>query len=108
MEFGTKIKDLRIAHDETLSELGSKINFNYSNLSKIERGERKPTIELLEQISRIYNVPISFFFKEEKFQEQLMDPKWLKTIDYIKSKGYEPEEVEKIIDFIEIIREKRN
>ena len=43
-----KIKDIRLKNGLTLEELGDRINFNYSNLSKIERGVRTPTLELLE------------------------------------------------------------
>lgn len=62
---GERIKKLRKQHKHTLQDLGDKLNFNYSNLSKIERGERKPSLDLLEQIADLYNVSVSFILDEE-------------------------------------------
>ncbi|MEH7354816.1 helix-turn-helix transcriptional regulator [Neobacillus drentensis] len=53
MDIGNRIKKLRERHGLTLEEIGEKVHFNYSNLSKIERGVRKPTLELLEQLSEL-------------------------------------------------------
>ncbi|MDN4526739.1 helix-turn-helix domain-containing protein [Fictibacillus fluitans] len=63
---GQRMKTLRLEHGVTLQELGKEIQFNYSNLSKIERGSRMPSVELLSKLSQFYNVEISFFFEEEK------------------------------------------
>ncbi len=67
-DLGKKIKELRLKNGDTLRELGDKLNFNFSNLSKIERGERKPTIELLQSISDLYNKPISYFLGSVELQ----------------------------------------
>lgn len=63
---GERIKDLRLEHGLTLKELGGAINFNYSNLSKIERGNRKPAIDVLESLSNYFNIDISHFFNSGK------------------------------------------
>ncbi len=68
-DLGRKIKELRMKNGDTLRELGDKLNFNFSNLSKIERGERKPTIELLQSISEIYHKPISYFLGDIELQD---------------------------------------
>ena len=62
---GDRVKDLRIQKGLTLKELGEAIHFNYSNLSKIERGVRKPNIELLESLAKFFNVEISYFFTDD-------------------------------------------
>jgi len=66
---GLKIKKLRTKNGDTLRELGEKLNFNFSNLSKIERGERNPTIELLRSICEIYHTPISYFLGDIEMQD---------------------------------------
>ncbi|MDE5413776.1 helix-turn-helix domain-containing protein [Alkalihalobacterium chitinilyticum] len=63
---GERIKSLRLEHGMTLKELGDAIEFNYSNLSKIERGNRKPAIEVLESLSTFFNIDISYFFNGQK------------------------------------------
>ena len=59
-----KIKALRKKHGDTLKELSRKINYDYSNLSKIERGIYQPSLELLKKISEVYSVAMNYFFEE--------------------------------------------
>jgi transcriptional regulator with XRE-family HTH domain len=59
-----KIKVLRKKHNDTLKDLSNKINYDYSNLSKIERGIYQPSLELLKKIANIYNVDMNYFFEE--------------------------------------------
>ncbi|MFS0864092.1 helix-turn-helix domain-containing protein [Fredinandcohnia sp. 179-A 10B2 NHS] len=66
-DFGEKLKKLRTKNDDTLRQLGAKLNIDHSNLSKIERGERKPNIELLQSICKLYNTPMSYFLGEVEF-----------------------------------------
>lgn len=105
---GTIIRDLRKKHKHTLEQLGEKIDFNYSNLSKIERGERNPTFELLQALSELYDVPMSYFFREREQSNLLKEEsEWYTVIKESEDKGYTPEEVKEIIQFVENIR-KRN
>ncbi|HEQ3529530.1 helix-turn-helix domain-containing protein [Bacillus cereus] len=53
-----KIKETRIKFGDTLQSLAEKINYDYSNLSKIERGVYTPTVDLLQKIATVYNVEI--------------------------------------------------
>lgn len=61
-----KIKALRKHHGDTLKNLANKINYDYSNLSKIERGLYEPSLELLRKIAEVYNVEMTYFFEENK------------------------------------------
>ncbi|QOR65495.1 helix-turn-helix transcriptional regulator [Cytobacillus suaedae] len=63
---GDRIKELRIERGMTLKELGEAVQFNYSNLSKIERGSRKPAIDFLEDLSNYFDIDISYFFSYQK------------------------------------------
>lgn len=55
----TRIKEVRNRFGDTLQSLAEKIDYDYSNLSKIERGIYKPSLELLDKIALVYNVHIS-------------------------------------------------
>ncbi|WP_078412195.1 helix-turn-helix domain-containing protein [Priestia abyssalis] len=57
-----KIKEIRKKNGDTLKELAKKINYDYSNLSKIERGLYEPSLSLLQKIADVYNVNVSHFF----------------------------------------------
>ena len=53
-----KIKETRKRFGDTLQSLAKKINYDYSNLSKVERGVYTPTLELLHKIATVYNMEI--------------------------------------------------
>jgi transcriptional regulator with XRE-family HTH domain len=62
-----KIKELRKKNGDTLKGLAQKINYDFSNLSKIERGIYQPSLPLLERIAAIYNVGVDYFFEVDQF-----------------------------------------
>ncbi|QDZ74528.1 helix-turn-helix transcriptional regulator [Bacillus cereus] len=53
-----KIKETRKRFGDTLQSLAEKINYDYSNLSKVERGVYTPTLDLLHKIATVYNMKI--------------------------------------------------
>lgn len=115
MDFGTRLKALRKKNKHTLQELAKKINFNYSNLSKIERGDRKPTFEFIESISKVYDVSIAYLVGEEytKSEKDFMGETTILSVDELKEKydlviGDRPateEEIEEMIKYILIKRQ---
>jgi len=70
MNIGWKIRKLRNAHKETLIGLAEKIGIDYSSLSKIERGEREPSVDLLKRIVDLYLVDPKYFFGENFTQSE--------------------------------------
>ncbi|PEP84863.1 helix-turn-helix transcriptional regulator [Bacillus toyonensis] len=53
-----RIKETRKRFGDTLQSLAKKINYDYSNLSKVERGVYIPTVDLLHKIATVYNMEI--------------------------------------------------
>lgn len=67
---GLRVKKLRKEHRDTLKELAEKIGYDYSNLSKIERGVYKGTIDVFDKIAKVYGVDISYFsYSEDDLKE---------------------------------------
>lgn len=62
MDTGAKIKKLRKKHKDTLKQLAHKLNYDYSNLSKVERGIYNPSLDLLQKITEVYEVSPTYFF----------------------------------------------
>jgi transcriptional regulator with XRE-family HTH domain len=103
-DIGNKIRDLRNKNGDSLEELGKKLNFNYSNLSKIERGVRSPSLELLEQISKLYEVRISYFFGEEGTLPKELEErgaKWIAFGDKMEQRELTPEQIEATLEFLD-------
>ncbi|WP_447579932.1 helix-turn-helix domain-containing protein [Acinetobacter baumannii] len=100
---GKKIRELRVKNGHTLEQLGSKLNFNYSNLSKIEREVRTPSVELLKEIAEIYDVPLSYFFgNEQEIPEELkkVGVEWITFAEEMEERNITPDEIKAILDIV--------
>lgn len=98
---GNKLRNLRIKHGHTLQQLGEKLNFNYSNLSKIERELRSPSIDFLQEVAILYDVPLSYFFEEEidtPFKE--IGEEWVLFANEMNEKGITPDELRTIFEIL--------
>lgn len=65
MEIGKKVRELRMKKRLTLQELSSQTNLSTGFLSQLERGLTSIAITSLEQISRVLEVEISYFFTKQ-------------------------------------------
>ena len=61
---------LRKQNKLTQIELGKKINYSDKAVSRWEKGEVLPDIEILQTISNIYDVPLTYFFTEHLTKEE--------------------------------------
>ena len=55
---GPRLRALRQEHDLTLTELSGSTGISVSTLSRLESGQRKPTLELLLQLARVHQVQL--------------------------------------------------
>ncbi|MFC6463742.1 helix-turn-helix domain-containing protein [Marinilactibacillus sp. GCM10026970] len=65
MEFGPKIKALRIAAGMTAKELAQKIDISPSFISAIEHNSTKLSLKTLSHICDVLDVSLAEFFNEE-------------------------------------------
>jgi transcriptional regulator with XRE-family HTH domain len=59
---GLKIKKIRKENKDTLKTLAEKIDYDWSNLSKVERGVYGASLELLKKITDVYKISPNYFF----------------------------------------------
>jgi transcriptional regulator with XRE-family HTH domain len=76
-----KIKEIRKLNGDTLKELASKINYDYSNLSKIERGVYSPSLSLLTKIANVYSVKVRDLFESQTDYYTQEEESLIKDID---------------------------
>lgn len=55
---GPRLRALRQERDTTLTDLAAETGISVSTLSRLESGQRRPTLELLLPLARAYDVPI--------------------------------------------------
>ena len=68
-KLGEMIRKVRKENNDTLKQLADKIEYDESNLSKVERGKYRASTELLKRITQVYNLsPLYFgvFFTESE------------------------------------------
>ncbi|MBW4424857.1 helix-turn-helix transcriptional regulator [uncultured Nostoc sp.] len=62
----TALRMIRIFHDLTQKQLAEKLGISKSHISEIESGKKTPSLELLNQYSKAFDIPVSsiMFFSE--------------------------------------------
>lgn len=70
---GTRLKELRRKKGLSLRELGEKINMNYSHLSRLENGQKIPSLETVELLADYFEVKPSYFLDEVDSEELTED-----------------------------------
>lgn len=59
------ITELRLMNDMTQAQLGEKLNYSFKTVSKWERGESTPDIEVLTAISDLFGVSLDSLVRED-------------------------------------------
>ena len=65
MNFGAKLKELRIGKQLTQLQMAEILETSKSNISKYEAGSVEPNLETLLKISKFFNVPIDYLLDNE-------------------------------------------
>lgn len=72
IDFGNKLKTLRIQNNFTQAQLAAKLGLTKSVISAYETGLRMPSYEILISISRIFKVTTDYLLGlEKKFEVDL-------------------------------------
>jgi DNA-binding XRE family transcriptional regulator len=66
---------IRVYHDMRQSEAAQKLGISKSYLSEIEKGHKKPTLDLVEKYASTFQIPVSsiMFFSENMSQGRAYD-----------------------------------
>lgn len=109
---GAKIRQLRLDNKDTLKSLSDKIGYDWSNLSKVERGTYGASVELLRKIIEVYEVNPKYFFGDgftesegNLLMEEILTPSDLKekyqfVIDGVEATDEEIREAIKLIRYL--------
>lgn len=70
--FGNKLKELREFHKLTQEDFGKIFNLSRSTISKYEKNQLEPNINLIQNIINYFHVKANFFFSDN---DKLIDDK---------------------------------
>ena len=65
-EFGNKLRELRKQKGYTQQMVADMFECDRAKVAKQELGERLPKTDMLEQHSKVYNVPIGYLLETQK------------------------------------------
>lgn len=91
VDFGNKLKTLRIKENMTQAQLAQKLGLTKSVISAYETGLRLPSYDVLIHIAKIYNVSTDYLLGIEKKQ----------TIDL---SGLSSEEIDALLGLIKAMK----
>ncbi len=64
--FGEKLRILRNQHNMTMKELATALNISaHSYVSKLENGQKKPSVEMAIKVSHTFGVSLDLLLKDE-------------------------------------------
>ncbi len=70
---GADIRALRKSRDVKLADMADQLGRSIGWLSQVERQQTQPSISDLREISKMFDIPISFFFRNELAEEEERD-----------------------------------
>ncbi|HEX6594169.1 MAG TPA: helix-turn-helix transcriptional regulator [Bacillota bacterium] len=82
MDIGNKIRQFRESADLSARALAKITNLDPSQISKIERGMSKPSLDALERICKALNVSLAEFFQMTKSICRQNSANYLKPLDH--------------------------
>lgn len=71
-DFGRRLRMRRKAKGLSLRQLGQKVDLSASFLAQVERGETNPSIGSIQLIAKALEVPIFFFFSQDKREKRVV------------------------------------
>lgn len=113
-KLGQRIKELREKNNWSLRELGTRININYSVLSRIESGKRPVTDTELLKFSELFDVSTDYLIGRSDSLESKVSEKTTANefkdsdlqIAFRDAIDFSEENQKQTIDFIKYLKEK--
>jgi transcriptional regulator with XRE-family HTH domain len=101
-KIGNRIRELRKLNNISANKLAISLGIDPSNISKIENGVSKPSLDLLMKICDYFKISMSDFFSDGVNTEILSDE--IKELLY-NSKSLTPKQLEAINSLIRAFKE---
>ncbi|ASV66509.1 helix-turn-helix domain-containing protein [Cytobacillus sp. FSL W7-1323] len=96
---GNRVKALRQEKKMSLSELADQAGVAKSYLSSLERNlQTNPSIQFLEKIAAVLNVPVDHLIHDQINKEEL-DTDWINIVKEAMESGVSKEEFREFLDF---------
>ncbi|MCZ0870857.1 helix-turn-helix domain-containing protein [Peribacillus sp. AS_2] len=96
---GERVKKLREEKKMSMTELADKAGVAKSYLSSLERNlQTNPSIQFLEKISSVLNIPVDALLYDAPNKETL-DNEWMKIVEEAMNSGVSKQQFREFIEF---------
>ncbi|MFD6439767.1 helix-turn-helix domain-containing protein [Peribacillus sp. NPDC060186] len=96
---GERVKKLREEKKMSMTELADKAGVAKSYLSSLERNiQTNPSIQFLEKISAVLNIPVNALLYDAPNKESL-DNDWMKIVEEAMNSGVSKQQFREFIEF---------
>lgn len=96
---GDRVKKYRLEKKKSLSELADQAGVAKSYLSSIERNlQSNPSIQFLEKISAVLNIPVDYLV-HEKINKEELDNEWMGIVKEAMNSGISKEQFREFLEF---------
>ncbi|MGE7763764.1 helix-turn-helix domain-containing protein [Peribacillus sp. NPDC096540] len=96
---GERVKKLREEKKMSMTELADKAGVAKSYLSSLERNlQTNPSIQFLEKISAVLNIPVDALLYDVPNKESL-DTDWMKIVEEAMNSGVSKQQFREFIEF---------
>jgi transcriptional regulator with XRE-family HTH domain len=105
---GSRVYELRLKANLTQAQLAEKADVSNDTISRIERGLRSPSFEVLERLADAFQVEARdlFNFSDRKFLKNKCPLELIDLLNYLSDK--QPHEIKTILDIAKLIHEQRD
>lgn len=102
-----RIKQLREEFGYTQQELADKLKKAKSTIAMYENETRKPSLKVLEQLSKIFNCSVDYILGiSEKREKDILNSIRMASYGGVDVEGLSEKEIEEIKQFVEFVRNK--
>ncbi|MDM5361243.1 helix-turn-helix domain-containing protein [Peribacillus sp. RS7] len=96
---GERVKKLREEKKMSMTELADKAGVAKSYLSSLERNlQTNPSIQFLEKISTVLNIPVDALLYDAPNKE-ILDTDWMKIVEEAMNSGVSKQQFREFIEF---------
>lgn len=83
MNLGQRLRELRERKGLSIYDVEREVRLHFSTISKYERNERQPSLDVLRELAAVYGVPLSSLFVETNELRELLpanEVEWLDSL----------------------------
>jgi XRE family transcriptional regulator of biofilm formation len=96
---GDRVKQIRLEKKMSLSELAEQAGVAKSYLSSLERNlQKNPSIQFLEKIAGVLNIPVEHLIHEQIDKSQL-DSDWMNLVKDAMNSGVSKDQFREFLEF---------